>query len=1108
MVMTMTRRHRSMLIDKIVPVPLAPHVIHRPRIMTYLAEAPRRRVTALSAGAGFGKTTALAMWAQDEHCAWYTASAEDNDPRPLARGLVASLALRAPALLDTVGPALDGAQGPDAGDLEIVEALAPALSAALHAGLQSDVTLVIDDLHEVDVASAGMRLVADLCHMAPRRLHLLLASRSDLPFPVARLRLHGQIQVLSAESLRFDQQETAELLGSVLGPVRRADADSVMALTGGWPAAVRLVAERLACTAEPERLLDELMSRGGAADLVDDLLEAEATGAAPPMLAVLRLGAALISFNAELLACLGMPDPVGLLGSMRRRGIHITPSPRDGWVALAPMSREYTLRRLVSDAEVEQTRLAAAGWHRDRGEVATALRYLCLTTHRGAVAEVVERHGPELLAAGHGGLVAEALARLDPENRGPAIDLVEGEACEVRGEWDRAVDCLSRLVPDQGSVPAAAAWRLGLIHHMRGEPDRAMVLYLRGLDDPAGAAGDRALAAAWGAAAAWLMGDTDACRRLVTDAEALAGAGDDRVRAATHTARALLAALDGDRRGNDMHYVRALECAERAGDLLQVIRIRTNRGSRFLEEGYYAEALSELDTAISLAELAGYATVHALALSNRGDAARRIGRYDDAIRDLNAALAIQQRIGSRMAGYALTILGAVYADQGSTTLARAAYEEAVVLAEPSGDLQGLVPALAGLARVVAPDEPALAVGLLGRAFDTGANLGHTAALLAAGWVALGRGDATAAGEHAALASSVARARRDRAGVAEALEVLGLCAEKEEDRYGRLREAESTWQALGCPLPLARTRLALARLDLARHEPSPRYGSTASGAEDVGARIAEIERTCRDIGARGLAAEAVALRSSTRDSSSGPEVAVRTLGGFHVLRRGVAVAQGAWQSRKARDLLKILVAHRGGPVSRGQLCEYLWPEVDPGRAGNRLSVAISTLRLVLDPVHESAADRYVASGQGAVWLRLDRVDVDVESFLRGAAAALAHGDVEGLAAAEAVYAGEFCAEDRYADWADGLREETRSVFVSVERALAQHHAATAAHDAAVRHVHRLLACEPYDEQAYLLAVRELNAAGRHGDARRMYRSYVERMADLDIEPAAYPDDVRS
>ena len=78
--------------------------------------------------------------------------------------------------------------------------------------------------------------------MAPRRLHLILASHTDLPFPIGRLRMNGQLLALTAEALRFDIDEAAELLASVGGPRLRTEASTVVSLTGGWPAAVRLVA--------------------------------------------------------------------------------------------------------------------------------------------------------------------------------------------------------------------------------------------------------------------------------------------------------------------------------------------------------------------------------------------------------------------------------------------------------------------------------------------------------------------------------------------------------------------------------------------------------------------------------------------------------------------------------------------------------------------------------------------------------------------------------------------------------------------------------------------------------------------------------------------------
>jgi DNA-binding SARP family transcriptional activator len=187
-----------------------------------------------------------------------------------------------------------------------------------------------------------------------------------------------------------------------------------------------------------------------------------------------------------------------------------------------------------------------------------------------------------------------------------------------------------------------------------------------------------------------------------------------------------------------------------------------------------------------------------------------------------------------------------------------------------------------------------------------------------------------------------------------------------------------------------------------------------------------------------------------------------------------------------------------------LCDLLWPEVDQGRAANRLSVAVSTLRSVLDPERERPPDRYVVSGEGAIWLRRDQVDIDVETFLARAHGALNTMDIDDLRAAEAAYSGDFCEEDRYADWAGPLREQARAAYVAVTRALTQKHVTQGEHETAIRYLLRLLASEPYDERAHLALVRELDAAGRHGDARRMYRAYAARMAELDLEQAPYPD----
>jgi DNA-binding SARP family transcriptional activator len=110
----------------------------------------------------------------------------------------------------------------------------------------------------------------------------------------------------------------------------------------------------------------------------------------------------------------------------------------------------------------------------------------------------------------------------------------------------------------------------------------------------------------------------------------------------------------------------------------------------------------------------------------------------------------------------------------------------------------------------------------------------------------------------------------------------------------------------------------------------------------------------------------------------------------------------------------------------------------------------------------------------------------------------------LVAAEAAYAGDFLPEDPFDDWAIPLREEARNAYVAVARALAEDSGRRGDHDAAARLLLRILERDAFDERAHLGLVSALVAAGRHGEARRAYRSYVARMEELAIEALPFTE----
>jgi LuxR family maltose regulon positive regulatory protein len=437
----------------------------------------------------------------------------------------------------------------------------------------------------------------------------------------------------------------------------------------------------------------------------------------------------------------------------------------------------------------------------------------------------------------------------------------------------------------------------------------------------------------------------------------------------------------------------------------------------------------------------------------------------------------------------------VYRERGDLALARAAYEEAIGFAERAGDLQGLVPALAGLARVLAGDEPDRAARLADRAIGYGPGMAWVEAQLAAGWVALAAGEREPAAGFAAAAAAAAGTRRDRAGLAEALELRALAAPDPAGELPRLREAASIWAAVGNRLGEARNALAQARL-----------ASAAGGVRGTTA-VEEAERRLRSLGVRVGAEVAAGLLRAVAAPPRDP-VRIQALGGFRVLRAGEPVPAEEWQSRKARDLLKVLVARRGRAVPREALMEALWPDEDPAKLSNRLSVALSTVRTVLDPDRRHPGDRFVKADKHVV--ALAHVPVDVEEFLAAAAAGLdrfASGEraeaLSLLTAAEATFTGDFLEDDPYEDWAVSLREEARAAYLAVARTLARAAAEAAEHDQAVRYHLRVLERDAYDEEAHLGLVATLVAAGRHGEARRRYRIYGEQMGELGVEAAPFP-----
>jgi ATP/maltotriose-dependent transcriptional regulator MalT/DNA-binding SARP family transcriptional activator len=1061
--------------------------VARPRLAEKLGAEKLLRLTALTAGPGSGKTTLLSQCFDGRHAVWHTLTPADKSLSVLARSVVRKLRLAVPEISSELVTAVEGARGPDVSvDSGRPMAIAAALAHDLDEAVSRDVILVLDDVHEIGGSGDSANFLAALCRMVPSRLKLVTASRMPLPFPTSRMRLGGEFAEVTATELAFTVNEIEELVRKRVGRDDPELAKEVVALTGGWPVATVLAVEAAGHGANSMK--GQLT---GQTPLFDYLAEEVLGGEDEVTISRLRDVSLLPWVSADLLDRLGIESSPALEPS----SLYMTRAPDvpDAYV-VAPLVREYLAERHPIDSELSQKLLTAAcEWYAARGDWASALSCARGSGDPRLVIGLLADAGEVMVAAGHTRRVLEAVEEIPVEQLTPAVSLIDAEARQLVGDWEGAIERYRLLAPEDGPVPPAVAWRMGFLKHMQGRVGEALDTYRRG-ERGGGEARDEASLLGWQASAHWLRGERDEAKDLADEALELARQSDDpRALATAHTVLALVAALDGDRAANDLHYLKALEHAEKGRDVVQTIRIRSNRASAFMEEGEFDAALAELDIALRLADMAGFELWRGMSLSNRGQVYSFRGRLEEAIADLTEARAAFRHIGSLLESYPVVHLGDVYRLRGDTARARAAYEEAIAMAEGQHDLQVLVPAYAGIARLLAPREPELAKELADRATGTDSGIGRSLALVATGWAAHYVGDVERGRSLAEEAAHVARTRRDLPGLGESLELQAAMDPMRAEEC--LEEAKAIWQQLNVPIALARVELALAR---------------RVGGIEGAVRAGSVAETLRRHGAAGLAREASAAEGAMSHGEEESGLVIKTMGGFDVVLSGVPAPRSAWQSRVAREILWMLIAARGRPLTREALIDRLWPDDDLTKASNRLSVALSTIRRILDPDGTGRHDHIVAD-RDSVRLSRANMAIDVEEFLEDARTGrslLASGHRErGLAllrSAENRYVGEFLEEEPYADWAISLREEARSEYMTIAAMLAEAATGEGDHDGASRRYLRMLERDPYNEPAHLGLVTSMRFSGRHGTARRLYGNYVIRMAELDVEPEPFPD----
>jgi predicted ATPase/DNA-binding SARP family transcriptional activator len=232
------------------------------------------------------------------------------------------------------------------------------------------------------------------------------------------------------------------------------------------------------------------------------------------------------------------------------------------------------------------------------------------------------------------------------------------------------------------------------------------------------------------------------------------------------------------------------------------------------------------------------------------------------------------------------------------------------------------------------------------------------------------------------------------------------------------------------------------------------------------------------------------------------VRVNTFGGLRLVVNGDSVAGDAWQRRKARQLFKVLLSRADGRIGKEQVTALLWPDSPTKAALTNLRSAVFDLRRVLCDMQSTV----VCTDRDALWLSDTRVWLDVREFERLVARAQASADpLPLLLEANALYVGDFLADDVYEDWAADRRQNLKQVWIDMQFRLAQLWAARDAVDEAAVPLQRLLQLDACDERAARELMRLFGRHGRRSEGVRVYYKLVSALRnELETDPS---EDIR-
>jgi LuxR family maltose regulon positive regulatory protein len=422
-----------------------PELVQRARLLKLLDDGLDRKLTVVSAPAGYGKTTLLSAWAATCECpvAWLSLDEGDNDPARFLAYLVAAVQ----AIEATFGvEILTLLQTPQSAKIDV---LLPMLINQLDE-IAGPFALALDDYHLVSSAEIH-RSMAFLLDHQPQAMHVVIATRVDPPLPTTQLRARGQLTELRQADLRFTDEEARAFLRQRIGvEIAACDVAILIDRTEGWIAGLQLAALSMRGREDVSRFIAKF---GDSHEYIVDYFASEILVRQPDSVKIFLMKTSLLEQLCGSLcnALTGQSEGQQTLELLREANLFVFPLDNERcWYRYHNLFGGLLRKQLQQELPeiIPELHRRASRWYEEHELADQAFEHALAASDQTAVARLADTYIDSLWSLGENHTIlrwinalSEEQLRLRPELEiGLTLVLVEGGRIEETEARLRRID--------------------------------------------------------------------------------------------------------------------------------------------------------------------------------------------------------------------------------------------------------------------------------------------------------------------------------------------------------------------------------------------------------------------------------------------------------------------------------------------------------------------------------------------------------------------------------------------------------------------------------------------------------------------------------------------